>query len=80
MAQFHYVVGYDSELNKWFVESDTTAYFSDGNVWDEQQYKESFWGWCVPQEGSHEETLDYHLLNTLQYIVDTFPTPAQQEA
>ena len=80
MAQFHYVVGYDSELNKWFVESDTIAYFSDGNVWYEQQYRESFWGWGVPEEGSHDETLDYHLLNTLQYIVDTFPTPAQQEA
>lgn len=76
--QFHYVVGYDSEMKKWFVESDTTAYFSDGNVWDGEQYREHFYGgWSVPKEGSRDETLDYHLLNTLQYLVDTFPTPQE---
>ena len=39
--QYHYVVGYDSESMRWFVESDTTAYFPDGHVWDDNQYKES---------------------------------------
>jgi hypothetical protein len=73
--QFHYVVGYDTELKKWFIESDTTAYFVDGNVWDEKQAEVEFVGWKVPEEGSPEEAIDYDLLNTLGYIVDTFPVP-----
>ena len=75
--QYHYVIGYDTELKKWFVESDTTAYFENGNVWDDEQYKESFWGWKVPEEGSKEEFLDYDLFNILQYIVDTIPVPQE---
>ena len=77
--QFHYVVGYDSDTKKWFVELDTTAYFSDGNLWDEEQYRENFYGWRVPEEGSNDEALDYELLNTLSYIVDTFPIPKEHE-
>ena len=75
--QYHYVVGYDSEMKKWFVESDTTAYFQDGNVYDDELYRKSSYGWRVPKEGSRDETLDYHLLNTLEYLVDTFPTPQE---
>ena len=33
--QYHYVIGYDTEAKRWFLELDTTAYFSDGHVWDE---------------------------------------------
>ena len=71
--QYHYVVGYDTEKKRWFLELDTTAYFSNGNLWDEEQYRENFYGWRVPEEGSAEEDLDYALLNTLRYIVDIFP-------
>ena len=67
--QYHYVVGYDTELEKWFVDSEVDNYFKDGNVWDGKQ------SWFNPEEGSAEEALDYDLLNTLGYIVDTFPTP-----
>ena len=42
--QYHYVVGYDTQTQKWFLESDTTAYFSDGNLWDEEQYRKEFLG------------------------------------
>ena len=73
--QFHYVVGYDSELDKWFVESDTTAYFHDGNIWDDDKYREQFYGWSVPDEGSHEEALDYKCLNMLQSLVPIWPSP-----
>ena len=76
--QYHYVVGYDSESMRWFVESDTTAYFPDGNVWDDNQYKESFYGWKVPDEGSVEDDLDNTLFRTLGYIVDTFPIPQEE--
>ena len=75
--QYHYVVGYDSELKKWFVEFDTTAYFEGGNVWDEKKAEVEYIGWKVPCEGSSEEALDYNLLKTLGYIVDTFPIPQE---
>ena len=78
MAQYHYVIGYDSEMKKWFLELDTTAYFSDGHVWDEEQYRKEFWGWRVPDDASEEE-LDQTLLNTLRYILDTFPIPKEHE-
>ena len=74
--QYHYVVGYDSESMRWFIEHDTTAYFPDGNVWDDNQYKESFYGWKVPEDGVEEE-LDNTLLRTLGYLTDTFPVPQE---
>jgi hypothetical protein len=77
--QYHYVIGYDTETRKWFLESDTTAYFSDGNLWDDEQYRQNFYGWRVPEDGSDDEALDYDLLNTLYSIVDTFPIPKEHE-
>ena len=78
--QYHYVIGYDSELMKWFVESDTTAYFPDGNIWDDSQYKESFWGWKVAEEGSPEEAIDYAALRVLESCVPgILPSPTPQE-
>ena len=76
--QFHYVVGYDTQTQKWFLESDTTAYFSDGNLWDEEQYRKEFFGWRLPEVGP-EDGLDEQLLNTLYSIVDTFPIPKEHE-
>jgi hypothetical protein len=73
--QYHYVVGYDSELDKWFVESDTTAYFQDGNIWDDDKYREQFYGWSVPDECSDEEALDNKCLNMLQSLVPIWPSP-----
>lgn len=77
--QYHYVIGYDSVSMKWFLELDTTAYFPDGNIWDDKKYREEFFGWRVPEEGSDDEALDYDLLNTLRYILDTFPIPKEHE-
>ena len=73
--QYHYVVAYDSETDKWFVELDTTAYFSDGNVWDDEQYKESFWGWKVPEDNSPEEDIDKHCIQMLHSLVPIWPSP-----
>jgi hypothetical protein len=78
MAQYHYVLGYDTVSMRWFVESDTTAYFSDGNVWDEEQYRKEFWGWRVP-DGDSEDALDIDLLNTLYSLVDIIPIPKEHE-
>ena len=74
--QFHYVVGYDTEMKHWFVELDTAAYFYDGHVWSPA---DTPYGWRVPEESSEEEVLDQALLNTLSYIVDTFPIPKEHE-
>ena len=75
--QYHYVIGYDTEANRWFVESDTTAYFSDGNLWDEDQYRKEFWGWRVPDDS--EDAIDIDLLNTLHSFVDIIPIPKEHE-
>jgi hypothetical protein len=80
MMQYHYVVGYDTEQKKWFVDQDVDAYFSDGSVWDNDKSESSDWivsGWFTPEEGSAEKALDYNLLKTLGYIVDTFPIPQE---
>jgi hypothetical protein len=69
--QYHYVVYYDAEEKKWNVESDTTAYFREGNVWSNDR---SFF---VPDQDSYEEAFDMGLLNTLHYIVDVFPIPQE---
>ena len=74
--QYHYVVGYDTETKKWFMELDTNAYFPHGNVYDVQQFIEGGWGWYGP-DGPEQEYLDQHLLNTLYYLVDTIPTPEE---
>lgn len=34
MAQYHYVVYYDTADERWHIESDTEAYFPDGEVFD----------------------------------------------
>lgn len=78
--QFHYVVGYDTDTKKWFVELDTTAYFSDGNLWDEEQYRENFYGWRVPDDDSDDSLLDQTLLNTLYSLVDIIPIPKEHES
>ena len=81
--QFHYVVGYDTETNKWFVELDTTAYLVDGNVFYPDRADSAKWGyygWHLPEDDSDEALLDQTLLNTLSYIVDTFPIPKESNA
>lgn len=78
--QFHFVVGFDTEINKWFVEADTTAYFPDGSIFypDRASSREyGHYGWWYPEEDSAEEKIDMELLRTLQYLVDTFPVPQE---
>lgn len=67
--QFHYVVGFDTDMQKWFVEFDTAAYFPDGNVFDDAD------GWSSPTWSSSAEALDEQLVRVLGYIVDTWPEP-----
>lgn len=75
--QHHFVIGYDSVSMKWFVELDTTAYFPDGNVWDEELYRKEFFGWKLPEDDTAAAVLDQELLNTLSSLVDIIPIPKE---
>jgi len=76
--EYHYVVGYNTELEKWFVETDTTAYFPDGNIFDGNMADEMGFGWRLPYDTPEMESLDTTLYKTLEYIVDTFPIPQEE--
>jgi len=73
--QYHYVVGYNSDKDRWFVEYDPDVYFPDGYVWDDKSADETGYGWIVPEEGSHEEALDNKCLNMLLSLVPIWPSP-----
>jgi hypothetical protein len=75
--QFHYVVGYDSEKDRWWVEADSDAYFPDGHVWDDVAGSENGYGWIVPEDDSLADVVDKELWRTLSYLVDTFPKPEE---
>lgn len=77
--EFHYVVGYDSEDDKWFVESDWLSYFPDGrNIYDGDRDGYIGAGWIVPKEGSAEEALDSTLFHILESCVPgILPTPLE---
>lgn len=74
--QFHYVVFYDTDTQKWGVESDIYAYFPDGNIYDDGSAAQTGYGWFSPSsETPLEEALDEQLIRTLVYLVDTWPAP-----
>jgi len=73
--QFHYVVGYDSDKDRWWVEFDPTAYFPDGSIWDDKAADETDYGWKIPDEGSFEEALDMKCWNMLNSLVPIWPSP-----
>lgn len=79
MSQYHYVVGFNSQTKKWFVEWDSSAYFPDGSAYDDSRTGKGMGsGWFHPYDGAPEEAaLDEKLSRTLQYLVDTFPIPEE---
>lgn len=77
--QFHYVVGYDTVLKRWFMELDTYAYFQDGHIWDDMQYDDTGYGWRGAEDDSDDAVIDQTLTNTLYSLVDIFPIPGEDE-
>jgi len=69
---FHYVVGYDSDTDGWFVEFDSEAYFPDGHVWNDSQADEFGYGWTTPEDDSDEETVDRECLRFLNSMLDSW--------
>ena len=79
--QFHYVVTYDMVTQKWGVEFDTNAYFSDGNVLDNSTADLTWSEWFDPNTGDTPNlaVLDQTLFNTLYSLVDIIPIPKEHE-
>jgi hypothetical protein len=77
MAQFHYVVFYDTDTQKWGVELDIYACFPDGNIFDADAAMQTGYGWFAPAQVDTplEAALDESLVRLLGYIVDTWPAP-----
>jgi hypothetical protein len=76
--QYHYVVGYDSDEDRWFIEYDPTAYFPDGNIWDQERSDSAnlaYQGWYSPDDGSREEALDEKCWTMLKSLVPIWPSP-----
>jgi len=77
--QYHYVVGYDSEYDCWFVESDPYAFFPDGNIFSFSNGALSP-SWVFPDEGSDEERIDYECFRILESCVPgILPTPSKED-
>ena len=76
--QFHYVVGYDSEKDRWWIEADPEAYFPDGNIWFPDRAESDEWGhygWYLPEDDSFEAALDLKCWHMLQSLVPIWPSP-----
>ncbi len=71
--QFHYVVGFDSNNKRWWVEWDTEAYFPDGHVWDEELDRKGEYGWTIPEDGSITELIDQRCMNMLNALTPIWP-------
>lgn len=84
--QYHYVVVYDTDTDKWTVESEWETYFPDGSIYNTEMIENGgfpngvYPGWFMPEEGSDQEALDAELWRTLYYIAPTWPTPSQVKA
>ena len=80
--QLHYVVFYDTDTQKWGVESDTAAYFPDGNIFISDDRLPDRWEapdfWESPDSDTPiTAALDESLVRLLGYIVDTWPAPGE---
>ena len=77
--QYHYVIGFDSENNRWWVEADPTAYFPDGNIWSAEAEGVVGYGWIWPEEGSDAERIDYECFRVLESCIPgILPTPSKE--
>jgi len=72
--KYHYTVWYDTEEEKWDVESDMSGFMPEGNVWSPEGGNGSYF---FPEKNTSEYVLDESLWRTLLYIVDTFPIPQE---
>lgn len=66
--QYHYVVCYDEQSQKWSVEDETK--YLDGNVWDDVNAE-----WFWPTDGSEQDEQDRKCRNMIQALVPIWPMP-----
>ena len=67
--QFHYVIGYDTDTRKWFIDGDQYSYLPDGNVW----HNENGGFWDIPNEYDGSEIIDERCWNMLNTLVTIWP-------
>ena len=78
--QYHYVVIYDSEHDRWLIEPDPIAYFPDGNIYSQEEWDNSGYGWVIPDQGSDAERIDYECFRILESCVPgILPTPSKED-
>ncbi len=78
--QYHFVIGFDTDNNRWWVESEPEAYFPDGNIWDRDRASSreySFLGWFQAEDDSAEAKLDLALFRALQSSLSSIPIPQE---
>jgi hypothetical protein len=78
--QYHFVIGFDTDNNRWWVESEPEAYFPDGNIWDRDRASSreySFLGWFQAEDDSAEAKLDLALFRALQSSLGSIPIPQE---
>jgi len=84
--QYHFVVGYDTELKQWFVDTDIDSHFPEGSVWDDDKTAASCYadsGWIAPEDVTPQQSaLDAELLqfvraNILNWELPDPNTPPQ---
>ena len=70
--QYHYVIGFDTETNKWFVDHNEDAYMPDGNVWDKDMDDAGEYGWNFPDD-EMTTLIDQRCRNMLNALVTIWP-------
>lgn len=70
--QFHYIVMYDSDTDKWSLEEDTNSIL-DGNVWSNDH------GWFYADDNDYPGSynIDTECRNMLHWLADTWPSPKE---
>lgn len=72
--QFHYVIGYDTDEQRWFVEYDSEAYFPDGHIFDSTLADATGYGWIpVLEDTSMDALIDQRCMNMLNALVSIWP-------
>ena len=72
--QYHFMLMYDDGTKSWNIDNDTMMnVMTDGTVYN----RDVFPGWFWPEDGSHEQELDWQLFCALQSILAHIPLPQE---
>lgn len=77
--EHHFVIGYDTDKNKWFVDFGDEGYFPEGNIYDAESETAGGYnrGWRQPKN-IQEEVVDQKIRNVLNAVIDIIPVPKEE--